>query len=90
MFLFVVYLPRFFRVFVGLIKDRRVPPTPKIAVAAAVLYGILPVDIVPDWHVPLFGFIEDLLLLYLALRWLVRSTPKAVLSEHVARSGRIS
>jgi len=87
--LFVLYLPRFSRVFVGLMKDGRVPLAPKVTVLAAVAYAVSPIDLIPDWRVPLLGLADDLLLLYLSLRWLVRSAPGDVLAEHVARSGRM-
>lgn len=87
--LFLVYLPRFCWVFLDLFRDSRVPVTPKVAVLAALAYAISPIDLLPDWHLPLLGLVEDVLLVYLALRWLVRSAPPRVLAEHVARRGRI-
>ena len=37
------------------------------------IYLISPVDFVPEMLNPIFGFLDDALLLWLSLRWLLRS-----------------
>jgi len=77
-------LIRHARLYVRLLGDRRVPRFPKLLVAAAVAYALVPMDLVPDLLVPLAGYLDDLVLLWLALRALVRLSPPAVVAEHLA------
>jgi uncharacterized membrane protein YkvA (DUF1232 family) len=59
----------------ALLRDPRVPKLPRYLVVLAVIYLISPVDFVPEVLNPVFGFLDDALLLWLSLRWLVRSGP---------------
>jgi uncharacterized membrane protein YkvA (DUF1232 family) len=59
----------------ALLSDPRTPRLPRLAVGLAVLYLLFPFDLVPDFVVPVVGWLDDLTLLWLALRWLVRSVP---------------
>ena len=58
---------------VALLRDPRTPRLPKIAIALAVAYVIWPVDLVPDFLVPLGGYLDDLTFVWLALRWLLKA-----------------
>jgi len=60
----------------ALLTDPRTPRLPRLAVGMAVLYLLFPFDLVPDWIVPVAGWLDDATLLWLALRWLLRSGPK--------------
>ena len=60
---------------VALLRDPRVPKLPRYLVVLAAIYLISPVDFVPEVLNPVFGFLDDALLLWLSLRWLVRSGP---------------
>lgn len=77
-------LLRHARLYVRLMGDRRVPLFPKLLVAGALCYAIVPLDLVPDLLVPVLGYLDDLVLLWLALRALVRLSPPAVVAEHLA------
>jgi uncharacterized membrane protein YkvA (DUF1232 family) len=57
----------------ALLRDPRVPRLPRYLVLLAALYLLSPVDLVPEILTPVFGFLDDLLLMWLSLRWLVRS-----------------
>jgi uncharacterized membrane protein YkvA (DUF1232 family) len=57
------------------------PKLPRLAVLAAIVYLIWPVDLVPDYLVPVFGFIDDLVVLWLSLAWLFRSAPRPDVSS---------
>jgi uncharacterized membrane protein YkvA (DUF1232 family) len=59
----------------ALLRDPRVPKLPRYLVVLAAIYLISPVDFVPEVLNPIFGFLDDALLLWLSLRWLVRSGP---------------
>jgi len=58
-----------------LAADPRTPRLPRAALLGAVVYLLMPVDLVPEWFVPVFGYLDDLVLLWMALRWLIRSGP---------------
>jgi uncharacterized membrane protein YkvA (DUF1232 family) len=55
------------------LADPRVPKLPRFAVLAAVGYLLWPVDFLPDFLIPLGGFVDDAAVLWMSLRWLVRS-----------------
>jgi len=84
---FIRYLsPTYLRLYWRLIKDRRVPFWPKGLVFLALAYVIVPLDLLPDWLVFL-GWVDDLILLILALIFLVRSSPPEVVAEHLQQLG---
>lgn len=49
----------------------------KVGTALIALYLLSPVDIVPDW-LPVIGVLDDLVLVPLAIRWLLRRLPPDV------------
>ncbi len=55
----------------------------KVGTALIALYLLSPVDIVPDW-LPVIGVIDDLVLVPLAIRWLLRRLPPEI-AEAAAR-----
>jgi uncharacterized membrane protein YkvA (DUF1232 family) len=71
-----------------LMGDRRVSLFPKMLVAGAVLYVLWPMDLVPDVLLPFVGWLDDAVVLWLALRALVRLSPPHVVAEHMAGRGR--
>jgi uncharacterized membrane protein YkvA (DUF1232 family) len=54
------------------LADPRVPKLPRFAVLAAVAYLLTPVDLVPELVFPLVGWLDDITLVWLAVRWLVK------------------
>ncbi len=52
----------------------------KPAVALMALYVISPVDLIPD-VIPFFGFVDDLVLVPLAIRFVLRRLPLAVRAD---------
>jgi uncharacterized membrane protein YkvA (DUF1232 family) len=68
-------LARVFRA-LALLRDPRVARLPRAAVLAAFLYALWPLDLLPDWVPPVIGWIDDITLVWLALRWLGRSAPQ--------------
>jgi uncharacterized membrane protein YkvA (DUF1232 family) len=71
----------------ALLRDPRVPRLPRVLVGVAVLYLLSPVDLVPELLTPIFGFLDDALLLWLSLRWLVRSGPPTTPGARVVNPG---
>jgi uncharacterized membrane protein YkvA (DUF1232 family) len=65
-------------------RDRRVPKYLKAMVIAALLYVLLPVDLIPEFFIPLVGQLDDATLLLLASYLLIRWSPQEVVSEHMA------
>ena len=78
----VTHLPGFVRLFSRLAKDSRVGLGPKLLLAGILAYLILPTDLFPDFLIGL-GQADDLLVLFLGLKFFLRLCPKAVVQEHV-------
>jgi uncharacterized membrane protein YkvA (DUF1232 family) len=60
-----------------LLRDPRMPRLPKYLVLLAVVYLVSPVDFVPEILTPIFGYLDDAVLLWLSFRWLVKSGREA-------------
>jgi uncharacterized membrane protein YkvA (DUF1232 family) len=60
----------------ALLADPRVKKLPRFAVLAAVVYVISPVDLVPELVLPLVGWLDDATLVWMSLRWLLKSDPE--------------
>ena len=78
---YLLELPRFLRLLWGLITDNRVAAIDKLLVAGAIAYIVTPVDFVPDF-IPFLGEVDDVYLLILALRRLIRNAGRTVLLAH--------
>jgi uncharacterized membrane protein YkvA (DUF1232 family) len=59
----------------ALMTDPRVKKLPRFAVVIALAYLFWPVDLVPDFLVPIAGYLDDATLLWLSMRWLFNSAP---------------
>jgi uncharacterized membrane protein YkvA (DUF1232 family) len=59
----------------ALLADPRVKKLPRFAVVAAVLYLLSPVDLVPELFLPFVGWLDDATLVWMSLRWLLKSDP---------------
>jgi uncharacterized membrane protein YkvA (DUF1232 family) len=69
-----------------LIKDPRVSLIAKSLPVLAVLYVVLPLDIIPDW-IPGLGQLDDAAVVILAIRGLLRLSPSQVVDEHAQAIG---
>jgi uncharacterized membrane protein YkvA (DUF1232 family) len=76
-------LARFRRV-AQLLADPRTPKLPRAAVLLSALYLLIPIDILPEWVFPIAGYLDDLVLVWLSLRWLGRSASRQPPSEEPA------
>jgi uncharacterized membrane protein YkvA (DUF1232 family) len=66
----------------------RHPETPwyaKVFVAGLVAYAFSPIDLIPDF-VPVLGYLDDLILIPLAIAVAIRMIPPSVLAECRARA----
>ncbi len=61
-------------VFFRLLRTRRAPSLPRLAVVAALIYGVVPGDLISD-KASILGWADDLLLVSLAARWYVSRCP---------------
>jgi uncharacterized membrane protein YkvA (DUF1232 family) len=64
-----------------LLWDRRVPMLPRCAVVLAIVYLLVPMDIVPDRALGLLGYVDDLAFLVLAVAWLLLRAPGDALRD---------
>ena len=61
-------------------RDPRVPRIAKILALAVAAYALSPVDLIPDF-IPILGYLDDLILLPLAILLVVRLIPPEVMDE---------
>jgi uncharacterized membrane protein YkvA (DUF1232 family) len=71
-----------------LLKDPRVPRTEKALVAGAIIYALIPFDLIPDM-IPFVGQLDDAYLIALTLLRLVDRTDPMVLRAHWNGGGDI-
>lgn len=83
---FLLHLPNFVKLYWRLFNDARVSVIPKALIVAAGIYLVVPFDF--DFAVPGLGYIDDILVIWLALKGFIRLCPKHVVDEHVARIDR--
>lgn len=75
------FVPNLARLFAGLIRDPRVPRRAKLVLALTAAYLASPIDLIPDF-IPVAGQLDDAVVAALALRYLIRSTPRDLIAEH--------
>ncbi|NNE65064.1 MAG: DUF1232 domain-containing protein [Pyrinomonadaceae bacterium] len=85
---FVLFLPNMVRLCGGLLMDARVPVIEKGLFAAAIVYAISPIDLLPDIF-PFIGQIDDLYLIALTLLRLLNYTDEEIVREHWKGGGDI-
>ena len=78
---------RLLRIFT-LLRDPRVAKLPRIGVLVAALYLIWPIDLMPDFMAPVFGYVDDAVLLWLSIRWLFKSRPELDKADATAATAR--
>jgi uncharacterized membrane protein YkvA (DUF1232 family) len=61
-------------------KRNDVPIIAKIIVIAAIIYGLLPIDLIPDF-IPVLGYLDDLIILPLLIYLSIKIIPKNILEE---------
>jgi uncharacterized membrane protein YkvA (DUF1232 family) len=69
------------RLALRLLRDERVPLYAKAVPAVALLYVVLPLDIIPDF-IPVIGQLDDLAALAAGLSLFIRLCPAEVVEEH--------
>lgn len=64
-----------------LVRDSRTPMVLRVALVATVGYAISPLDPIPDF-LPVIGMLDDVLVVAIALRWIIRKVDPELLREH--------
>lgn len=67
----------------ALVRDPRAPLSSKLLIAAAVLYVVMPFDLVPD--IPFIGWLDDGLIAYVLLQLSTKLLPPDLLAALRAR-----
>jgi uncharacterized membrane protein YkvA (DUF1232 family) len=81
-FQLLVHLPSFVKLFLRLIKDRRVSSSSKLIVAGVLTYVILPTDLLPDFIVGI-GQLDDVAVILGGLKLFLSLCPGEVVQEHL-------
>jgi uncharacterized membrane protein YkvA (DUF1232 family) len=68
-------------------RDPRTPWYAKAFALAIAAYALSPIDLIPDF-IPVLGYLDELVLLPLAILLAVRLVPPAVMAEHRAAAAQ--
>ena len=84
----VLFIPNMLLLCARLLTDRRVPATERALVAGAIVYAIIPFDLIPDM-IPFVGQVDDLFLIALTVLRLIDRTDDLVVREHWRGGGDV-
>jgi uncharacterized membrane protein YkvA (DUF1232 family) len=70
------------------LKHPQSPGWLKWATAGMALYLVSPVDLLPDM-IPVIGVVDDIVLIALALRWIVKKLPPQIRQAAERAAGRV-
>jgi uncharacterized membrane protein YkvA (DUF1232 family) len=70
-------------------RDPRVPWYAKALAAAVAAYALSPIDLIPDF-IPVFGYLDDLLIVPLGILTVVWLIPAALMAEFRARAATLA
>ncbi|RAX46916.1 hypothetical protein DQ353_19520 [Arthrobacter sp. AQ5-05] len=79
-------LPEMLRFLGRLVSDRKLPLRPRLALLLLLAYLASPIDLVPDF-IPVIGYADDVLIVALVLRLVVRTSGRQSLERHWTGSG---
>ncbi|OCA88149.1 hypothetical protein A8F94_10055 [Bacillus sp. FJAT-27225] len=69
-------------------KDERVPWYAKVFTAVIVAYAFSPIDLIPDF-IPILGYLDEVILLPIAIWFALRMIPEAVLSDCESKADQL-
>jgi uncharacterized membrane protein YkvA (DUF1232 family) len=84
----LLFIPNMLLLCARLLTDRRVPKTERALVGGAIVYAIIPFDLIPDM-IPFVGQIDDAYLIALTLLRLMERTDPKVVREHWRGGGDV-
>ncbi|HEX9545648.1 MAG TPA: YkvA family protein [Pyrinomonadaceae bacterium] len=77
----LLFIPNMVLLCARLLTDSRVPATERALLAGAIVYAIIPFDLIPDM-IPFVGQVDDAYLIALTLLRLMERTDPEVVREH--------
>lgn len=77
----LLLLPNFLKLIARLLKDPRVPRRAKISIGVAAAYVASPIDLIPE-VVPVLGWMDDVLVVMMALDSLIARAGADIVEEH--------
>jgi uncharacterized membrane protein YkvA (DUF1232 family) len=84
----LLFIPNMLFLSARLMTDSRVPKTERALVAGAIVYFIIPFDLIPDM-IPFVGQVDDAYLIALTLLRLMERTDPKVVREHWRGGGDV-
>lgn len=69
------------------VRDPRVPWYAKLFALCIAAYALSPIDLIPDF-VPVLGYLDDVILLPLAILLAIKMIPPGIMAEHRAAAVR--
>ena len=84
----LLFIPNMLLLSVRLLADPRVPTVDRALVAGAIVYAIIPFDLIPDM-IPFVGKVDDAYLVALTLLRLMERTDPKVVREHWSGGGDV-
>lgn len=84
----LLFIPNMLLLSARLLTDSRVPATERALLAGAIVYAIIPFDLIPDM-IPFVGQIDDAYLIALTLLRLMERTDPKVVREHWSGGGDV-
>lgn len=84
----LMFFPNMLLLCVRLLTDARVPAAERALVAGAIVYAIIPFDLIPDM-LPFVGQVDDAYLIALTLLRLMEQTDPQIVREHWSGGGDV-
>ncbi|MFN2493902.1 MAG: YkvA family protein [Pyrinomonadaceae bacterium] len=84
----LLFIPNMLLLSARLMTDSRVPTTERALLAGAVVYAIIPFDLIPDM-IPFVGQIDDAYLIAISLLRLMERTDPKVVRQHWSGGGDV-
>ena len=84
----LLFIPNLVLLCGRLMVDPRVPAKERLLVAGAIIYAIIPLDLIPDM-LPFIGQVDDAYLIALTLLRLMSTTDPRIVREHWSGGGDI-
>jgi uncharacterized membrane protein YkvA (DUF1232 family) len=72
------------RLAIVLARDRRIPLRVRLIPPSLILYLAMPIDLIPDF-IPVVGQLDDMIVVFVGVRLLLRFAPRDIVEGHVAR-----
>ena len=69
-------------------RDARTPWYAKLAAVCIAAYALSPIDLIPDF-IPIIGYLDELVILPVAILFVIKLIPPEVMAEHRAAAGSV-